>query len=168
MAIFKSSCIYLTIVLVLLVSNSRARRTSLFNRLAIRNAHPEDKVPPPQVGSAELVVGMEQTVPEMLPTSQRQTSDDLFSFGTELNDFLKELERYVAIAGRPRFGRSTDTQMKEDIKTLKSTQDSSIIAKSNQVMSSLPELHIVIKLCHGQGQGHLCVFPKMFTPQTHQ
>ena len=148
------------LVLVLLVVQTESkRRNKFFDSLAIRNAHPEDKLPftpPTQNGNAEQLVGMEQTVPEQLPTSQRQVSNQLF-FGTELNDFLKELERYVAIAGRPRFGRSTETQMKEELQSkvdIKATP----AAKENKPLPSLPELQISIRICHGN---KVCLFTRV-------
>lgn len=163
MASFKCFTVLLAAMMVLFVSRTESR--GLFSHMAIRNAHPEDKpmfTPPmSQSPSAEASVGMEQTVPELLPTSQRQVmSNDIFSYGTELNDFLKELERYVAIAGRPRFGRSTDTQMKEEL-TQADKVDSEKTPKSLlKTLSAVPELHIIIKLCRTHSA---CVVPKVST-----
>lgn len=161
MASFKCA-ILLAVILLATGSHSQIRRSGLFSHLSIRNAHPEDKAvftPPPQT-SSEMSVGMEQTVPELLPTSQRQISNDLFSgYGTELNDFLKELERYVAIAGRPRFGRSTDAQVKE------LNQDKVDSTKQQTKLSEVPELQITIKICHGHS---VCVVPRIIrSPLTH-
>lgn len=110
---------------------------------------------------------MEQTAPELLPTSERQTSNEMLTFGTDLNDFLRELERYVAIAGRPRFGRSTDTQTNQDNAAANKSLEpkTADAAKEPATISSLPELHITIKLCHGN---KVCIFSSIHQNKINQ